>query len=272
MAGRRRGARGPGQRQLPLQPPPGTGLRRAGGEGPRAVVRPRVGPGGRRGPGRAAQCGEVDHHLPDLGGQAQDRRLPLHHPRTPSGGGADGGRFGLHRGRHPRTGGGCRRGQGPRSPVPSPHHPVTGPGGAGGAGSGHRRGPGRRSWPCSSTSWPATSPTCSTGRGWWWGPRRTWSGLGGTRRCTSPGGRRRRPTRPFAPDLVISAVTGAGIRALVGRLSQTGGRGPGRGTRGGVDHRDPPAPCPKGSPSSDWGTGSSGWWAGWPNGSWPSTT
>ena len=27
---------------------------------------------------------------------------------------------------------------------------------------------------CSSTSWAGTSPTSSTGPGWWWGPRPTW--------------------------------------------------------------------------------------------------
>ena len=85
VAGRRGRPGGPGQRQLPHQPPPGPVLRRAGREGPRAVVRPRAGPGGRRGPGRISQRGQEHPHLADLGGQAQDRRLPVHHPRAPSG-------------------------------------------------------------------------------------------------------------------------------------------------------------------------------------------
>jgi GTP-binding protein len=54
-----RAAEGGGQRQLPLQPSPGTFLRRAGGEGPGAVVRPRAGPGGGRGPGGLPQRGQV---------------------------------------------------------------------------------------------------------------------------------------------------------------------------------------------------------------------
>ena len=33
-------------------------------------------------------AGQVHPHLTDLGGQAQDRRLPVHHPRAPSRGGA----------------------------------------------------------------------------------------------------------------------------------------------------------------------------------------
>ena len=143
VAGRRGRPWGPGQRQLPDQPPPGPDLRRAGGEGPRAVVRPRAGPGGRRGPGGPAQRGQEHPHLTDLGGQAQDRRLPLHHPRAPPRRGADRRRVRLHRGRHPRAGGGGRRGQGPRPPVPPPHHPVPGAGGPGGAGPGHRVSPGR---------------------------------------------------------------------------------------------------------------------------------
>ena len=143
VAGRRGRPGGPGQRQLPDQPAPGPGLRRAGGEGPRAVVRPRAGPGGRRGPGGPAQRGQEHPHLPDLGGQAQDRRLPLHHPRAPPGRGAGRRRVRLHRGRHPRAGGGGRRGQGPRPPVPPAHHPVPGAGGAGRAGPGHRDHPGR---------------------------------------------------------------------------------------------------------------------------------
>ena len=38
---------------------------------------------GRRGPRRVPQRGQEHAHLPGLGGQAQDRRLPVHHPRAP---------------------------------------------------------------------------------------------------------------------------------------------------------------------------------------------
>ena len=143
VAGRRGRPGRPGQRQLPLQQPAGAHLRRAGREGPRGVVRPRAGPGGRRGPGRVSQRGQVDPDLADLGGQAEDRRLPLHHPRAPPGRGAGRRRDELHRGRHPRPGRGGGRGQGARPPVPPPHHPGPGPGRAGRARPGDRGVPGR---------------------------------------------------------------------------------------------------------------------------------
>ena len=143
LGGRRRRPWRQGQRQLPDQPQTGALVRRAGGEGSRAVVRPRAGPGGRCGPGRVPQRGQEHAHLTDLGGQAQDRRLPLHHPRAPPGGGAGRRRLHVHGGRHPRAGGGGGHGQGARPPVPPPHHPLAGAGGAGRAGSGHRDPAGR---------------------------------------------------------------------------------------------------------------------------------
>ena len=74
------------------------------------------------------------------------------------------------------------------------------------------------------------------------------------------------------PDVAISAVTGQGIPQLVGRLSRPGGRGPGRRARGPGGDRHPPAP-PRGvRRRADRATVTSGWWARWPSGRWPSMT
>ena len=102
-----------------------------------------------------------------------------------------GRRVQLHRGRHPRAGGGGGRRQGPRPPVPPPHHPGPGAGGAGRAGPGHRRRPGRAAPGAARRARAATSPSCSSGPGWWSGPRPTWSDDGGCRH-----GRSRGPTVP----------------------------------------------------------------------------
>ena len=154
---------------------------------------------GRRGPGRVPQRGQVHPDLPGVGGQAQDRRLPVHHPRAPPGRRPQ-RRLRVRDGRHPRAHRGGQRGQGPRPPVPAPHRAGPGPGGAA------RPGPGRRacrrrsrSGSCS-TSWAATGPSCSSGPGWSSAPRPTW------------------PLLDWDGDRV-SAVTGAGIPELVGRLA-----------------------------------------------------
>ena len=107
---------------------------------------------------------------PDLRRQAEDRRLPLHHPRAPPRGrsalAATGRRRDrVRRRRHPRPDRGSERGPGPRPPVPPPHR--AGPG----AGRARRsraadaeRSPPNRSRSCSTSS-AATGPSCSSGPG-----------------------------------------------------------------------------------------------------------
>ena len=165
-----------GQCPLPLQPPPGAGLRRAGREGRGALARPRAQAAGRRGPGGAAQLGQEHADLAHLRGASQGGRLPLHHPRAPSRRGP--GRSARRRdrvrgGRRPGPGGGSGRGPGPRPPVPAPRRAGPGPGGAA------RPGPRRRHAGVGAGADPArraaaaTGPSCSSGPGWWWARRPT---------------------------------------------------------------------------------------------------
>ena len=153
------------------------GLRRAGGEGPGALARHGAQADGRRGAGRVPQRRQVHADLDRVGGQAQDRRLPLHHARAASRRGPGRRRARRHRvrhGRHPRAGRGGGGGQGPGPPVPAPHR--AGPG-AGGAARPRRAAtsvaqaparPAARS--CSPSSAP-TGPSCSSGPGWWSGSK-----------------------------------------------------------------------------------------------------
>ena len=137
LAGRPGRGGGPGQLPVPDQPPPGPRLRRAGraGGGPLAAAGAEA--DGRRGHRRAAQRGQVHFHQPGVGGQAQDRRLPVHHPGAEPGGGP----HRRHRdgpGRRARLGRRGQRGPGPRPPLPPPHR--AGPGAAGDVGLGPRPG------------------------------------------------------------------------------------------------------------------------------------
>ena len=102
-----------------------------------------------------------------LGGQAQDRRLPLHDPRAQPRGRASRRRLRVRRGRHPRPDRRGQRGPGPRPPVPAPHRTGEGPRTAHRSRRGrhrdeHRppRRAGRRPARANSAS---TSPTSSTG-------------------------------------------------------------------------------------------------------------
>ena len=81
-------------------------------------------------------AGQEHAHLADLGGQAQDRRLPVHHPRAAPGRGPL-RRARVRGGRHPRPDRRGERRPGPRSPVPPPHR--TGPGAGGPARPGRAR-------------------------------------------------------------------------------------------------------------------------------------
>ena len=82
---------------------------------------------------------QVHPHLPGVGGQAQDRRLPVHHPRAQPRRGPPRRRLRVRRGRHPRSHRRGERGQGPRPPLPAPHRTGPGPGAADRPGRWHRR-------------------------------------------------------------------------------------------------------------------------------------
>ena len=112
---------------------------------------------------RLPERGQVDADLGRERGQAQDRRLPVHHAR------AEPRRRAVPRARvrarrHPRPDRRRGRGQGPRPPVPAPRRtgacardPARPR-----AGRRTRRRPSRKR--CCSTSSGATGPTCSNGR------------------------------------------------------------------------------------------------------------
>ena len=110
LAGPGRAGR-PGQRPLPVQPAPGPGVRRAGRARRGALARPRAEADGRRGAGGFPERRQEHADLPDLGGQAEDRRLPLHHPRAPPGRGPL-RRARVRGGRHPGLDRGGERGHG----------------------------------------------------------------------------------------------------------------------------------------------------------------
>ena len=250
-------------------------VRRAGGEGPRGVVQPRAGPGGRRGTRGVSQCGQVDPHLADLGGEAEDRRLPVHDARAPPGCGADGRREDVHRGRHPRPGRGRGRGQRARSPVPPPHHPRPRPGGA------RRAGPGDRGDSGGAAPRPhrriGALPTGPVGAA----PPR--GGIqGGHGRTGRPAGdvhagdvrpRRRTDRRGRIPPRPGDLVDHRAGHPRTGR-STGHPRRPGPHRRAGVrrDDRDPP-PAARGLlRGAGRRAASSRWWARSPSGPWPSTT
>ena len=98
---RRRWSRRTRQRRAVVAGTQGARLRPARREGPGPRPHPRTQDRRRRRPGRLSVGGQVVAGVGDLGGQAEDRRLPVHHagaqPRRGVGGGAH-----LHRRRRPR--------------------------------------------------------------------------------------------------------------------------------------------------------------------------
>ena len=123
---RPRRSRRPGQCRPRLTPPQGSRLRAAR----RAGRVPRRGPGAqdrrRRRAGGLPQRGQVQRRGRDVRGQAEDRRLPLHHagpqPRR-----RDGRRGRVHRGRRPRADPRGQPGQGPGPGVPAACRAVQRP-------------------------------------------------------------------------------------------------------------------------------------------------
>ena len=148
--------------------------------------------------------------LPHLGRQAQDRRLPVHHPRAEPRRGAPRRRDRVRGGRHPRPHRGGQRGPGPRPPVPAPRR--AGPG-AGAAARPRRRWRRTRPPSRSGSCWPSsatTGPSCSSGPGLVVGSRADLA----------------EPDIDFDGPR-IAAVTGEGLRPLVGRMADAvrGARG-----------------------------------------------
>ncbi|EFL26149.1 GTP-binding protein [Streptomyces himastatinicus ATCC 53653] len=119
--------RRPRQRGPRLGPPQGPRLRAAGRARPRRGRRPGAEDRRGRGPRRLPQRGQVVADLGALGRQAEDRRLPVHHPGAQPRRGD--GRFDRlhHRGRA-RSDPGRQPGQGPRPGVPAPRRALLGAG------------------------------------------------------------------------------------------------------------------------------------------------
>ena len=123
-ARRARGPRQPGPGVAATQGPRLRPARRAGRD-PRR--RPRAEVAGRRRPHRLPVGGQVVARLGHLGRAAQDRRLPLHHPRAQPRR-RRGGRRALHRRRRARTHPRRPRGPRPRPGVPAARRALLGAG------------------------------------------------------------------------------------------------------------------------------------------------
>ena len=192
LAGGRRPGRA-GQRPLPLEPPAGPCLRRAGRGGGGALAAPRAQAHGRRRPRRLPERRQVHADLDDLGGQAQDRRLPLHHPRAEPRRRAPRRRHRVRGRRHPRAHRGGQRG--PRAWATSSCATSSGPGcscccstSSPLAPHAARRAGADPAAPSSAT----TSPSCSSG------PRLV-VGLAGRPRASPSVGLRRASRSPRSP-------------------------------------------------------------------------
>ena len=109
----------------------------------------------------------------DLGGQAEDRRLPVHHARAPPRRRAARRRHRVRRRRHPRPDRGRERGPRPRPPVPAPHRAGPGAVRAARPRRGRRHHAGGAGGDAAATSSARTSPSCSNGPASWSGPRPT---------------------------------------------------------------------------------------------------
>ena len=217
------GRGGRGNATLPVEPPPGPELRRAGRARRGALAEARAEADGRRGPRRLPERRQEHLHQPHLGGQAQDRRLPVHHARAPPRRRAARRRLRDRRRRHPRPHRGRQRGPGPRPPVPAPRR--AGPGavrpGRPRLASSERQPRASRTRCCCASSAP-TGPSCSSAR----------ACVVGTKADVA--------TWPW-DGLRISAVTGEGVPEVLGALRVAGRArpAPGRAARptGFVIHR-----------------------------------
>ena len=127
VPGRGRGPRRPGQRSAGLSGAQGTGFRAARGEGSGPRSDAGAEDGRRRRADRLPVGGQVVARLGALGGQAQDRRLSVHHAGAQPRRGVGGGEH-VHRRR--RAGPDSGRLGGPRSRpgIPAAHRAVRGAG------------------------------------------------------------------------------------------------------------------------------------------------
>ena len=113
----------------PSSSPTAAGRRRfaeQGEHGEERWLQARAQADGRRRPRRVPERRQEHADQRDLGGQAEDRRLPVHHARAEPRRGAPRRRHRVRRRRHPRPHRGGQRGPRPRPPVPPPHR--AGPG------------------------------------------------------------------------------------------------------------------------------------------------
>ena len=157
----------------------------------------------------------------DLGGQAQDRRLPVHHARAQPRRGPPRRRRRVRRGRHPRPDRGGERGPGPRPPVPPPR----------------RAGPGARA------SWSTSPPTAGRPPGRAGAdPARRAGPL--PARAARPAPARRRARGPTSADAADATCDGrAAVSAVTGDGRRRAGRRAGR--RSSTRPRAEPSPSPR---------------------------
>ena len=228
--GRRRPGRA-GQRQVPLQPPAGPQLRRAGRARRGALAQAGAEADGRRRPRRLPQRRQEHVHQPHLGRQAEDRRLPVHHARAAPRRRAPRRRHRVRGRRHPRPDRGGQRGPGPRPPVPPPHR--AGPG----AVRPGRPRPGRRHDARRAGGDPAARA------------RRLPARAARAARASSSAPR---PTSPSSPwdGPRISAVTGEGVAELVRRPRPTSCARPAPRRPRPTRRSSSTGRCPRASPSS----------------------
>ena len=204
LPGRRGWAGRHGQRPLPDEPPARAELRRAGRAGRGALARPRAEADGRRRARRLPQRRQEHADLRDLGGQAQDRRLPVHDARAPPRRRAPRRRR-VRGGRHPRPHRRRQRGQGPRAPFLRHIERARVAGRAARPRRGRRAArPRSRSASCSTSS-AATGPSCSSGRGWWSDRAPTSATQDVRRRCACSGVDRRGRARAGRPTMARSS-------------------------------------------------------------------
>ena len=138
-------------------------LRRAGRARRGALAQARAAADGRRGPRRLPERRQEHADQRDLGGQAEDRRLPVHHARAEPRRRPRRRRHRVRRRRHPRPDRGRQRGPGPRPPVPAPRRAGPGAVPARRPRRPRRHQPGRAGADPARRAAATTGPSCSTG-------------------------------------------------------------------------------------------------------------
>ena len=116
----------PRQRQVPVEQAACSELRRAGRTRRGTLAQDGAAAHGRRRSGRIPERRQVDAHQRDLGGEAEDRELSVHHARAESRRGESRRRNRVRRRRHSRSDRRCERRQGTRPSVPASHRASAG--------------------------------------------------------------------------------------------------------------------------------------------------